>query len=1041
MKKLMLSVLLIGWVSASLSFAEEWNDLNILQVNREKPHATLVPYSTPKAAFERWKSPWIQSLNGDWKFNWVRKPADRPVNFYKTSFNDSAWKTIPVPSNWEIEGHGIPIYTNSKYPFPKKPPHAPTKWNPVGSYRHTFDLPQTWAGRQTFIVFDGVQSAFYLWINGKKVGYSQGSRTPAEFNITKYLKPGKNLVAVEVYRWSDGSYLEDQDFWRLSGIYRNVFLCSRGKSFIRDFYLNPQLDELYKNAVLQLDAEIIQPNGTLDLILIDAQGKKVGQTSGAAKAKTALIIPVKAPAKWTAETPTLYTALLTLKDSRGKVIESIAQRIGFRTTEIKDGRFCINGVPVRIKGTNRHEHEPLTGHTMSREMMIKDIKMMKENNFNAVRTCHYPNVPEWYDLCDEYGIYLWDEANIESHGMGYGGSSLAKNPDWKEAHLDRIHRMVERDKNHASAVVWSMGNEAGNGVNFTACYDWIKERNVHRPVHYERAGSGHNTDIYAHMYTSPGGVANYAKKKQKKPLILCEYAHAMGNSTGNMKEYWAVFDGDNEAQGGFVWDWVDQGIELPVPDEFKKNIGVGPVKKTFYAYGGWWEKKAKIHTDGNFCMNGLVATGREPHPGLLTLQHVQRNLRAETFNPQTKRVVVKNTFDFINPKSVVEGRWVVEANGVPVAKGVLPELDIPAQKSKTFTLKLPALKPKPGTEFFITFSFYAKAGYHPLVKGGHKLSDDQFALGTASKLVLKPARGTLTLNKTGSAITVSGKGFVIRFNKKTGEMDRYEVNGKNWIKRGGRPDFWRTLTDNDRPPRRGKGTKIWKDVGDSIQISAVDAKKLSSGAVRVIAKGTLEKINGTSQIQYDIYPSGSIDVTVDYDLSNAGKKARGPLRVGMLWEVDPSLQKISWFGHGARPTYIDRKFAPVGRYVSTVDKQWIDYSRPQANGNKVDVRWVALVDESGKGLLVSAIDPLLSVTARNYSTQTMDRSQYSFQMQRGDRVYLNLDTAQYGVGGINSWGATPLSQYKLKAKPYHYAYRIQPLSGSFSAVSTTRTQR
>ena len=1038
MKKLIWNVLLVG-LMGSMLFAEEWSDVHVLQVNREKPHATLVPYSQPKQALAREKSPWIESLNGDWKFNWVRKPADRPVDFYKTSFNDNSWKTIPVPSNWEIEGHGIPIYTNQKYPFPKKPPNAPRKWNPVGSYRRTFELPKTWAGRQTFVVFDGVQSAFYLWVNGKKVGYSQGSRTPAEFDLTKYLKPGKNLIAVEVYRWSDGSYLEDQDFWRLSGIYRKVYLCSRASSHIRDFFINPNLDAKYKNALLQLTAEVVKPAGTVSFYLMDPSGKKIGETKGSASAKVSLKIPVKNPAKWTAETPTLYTTLIILKNPQGQIVECISQRIGFRKSEIKDGLFCVNGVPVRIRGTNRHEHEALTGHTMSRELMIKDIKQMKENNFNAVRTSHYPNVTEWYDLCDEYGIYLWDEANLEAHGMGIG-RGFAKDPDWKEAHLDRIQRMVERDKNHPSVVVWSLGNESGDGPNFAACYKWIKAQDYRHPVHHERGGNGPNTDIYARMYTSPNGVASHAKKKQEKPMILCEYAHAMGNSTGNMQEYWTFFDGDNAAQGAFVWDWVDQGIELPVPDEFKKNIGVGPVKKTFYAYGGWWEKKAKIHTDGNFCMNGLIDTGRKPHPGLFTLRHMQRNLHVTGFNRASKKVTIKNTFDFINPAKTVEGRWTVEANGKPVAQGILSPLNIKAGDEASFTISdLPSISAKPGIEYFITFRFFAKEGFHPLVKAGHELSLDQYEYTKSVPLKVKPVAGSLVLKQSGNAIQISGKGFSVAFDKKEGVMTAYKIGRANLLRKGGVPDFWRPTTDNDRP-YTGKKKKLWDSVPAGTKIVSVKAQKGAGGVIAVQVEYAFEPVQGTGKVLYKIYPSGAVDVTVDYDLSNR-PKGKDPMRAGMLWEINPILQQVAWFGRGPRPTYCDRNFEAVGRYVSTVDEQWVDYSRPQENGNKVDVRWIALSDKKGNGLLITAIEPLLSTSVRNYSNETIAKSNYSFQMKRGDAIYLHLDLAQSGVGGINSWGAQPLKKYQLTQKTFHYAYRLQPLIGGFDAVEKTQQTR
>ncbi len=554
---------------ASLCQAESenpaWNNLNILQINREKPRATSTAYTTKTSALKGIKTPWKQSLNGTWKFHWSYNPSERPKDFFKTGFDCSKWDGIEVPSNWQIKGYGYPIYTNATYPFKGETPNAPTRFNPVGSYKRTFTLNKALKGRETFIFFEGVESAFYLWVNGKQVGYSQGSRTPAEFRITDFLKDGENELAVEVYRWSDGSYLEDQDFWRLSGIFRDVKLISTGKTFIRDFFVRSNLDDNYRDGKFSVDVELAsygeKSPKTVEIELSSPTGETVYTESKKITDKVNFAKLIKNPLKWTAETPNLYQLIMTLKDKNGKIIEVRPWKVGFRTCEVKNERYMVNGKPVLIKGVNRHEHNSERGHYVTREDIIADLKMMKRLNFNAIRTCHYPNVAEFYQLCDELGFYVCDEANIEAHGH----QPIAKFPEWKAAHLDRMQRMVERDKNHACVSFWSMGNESGMGDNFAACYDWTHKRDGSRPVQYQRAGTGKYSDLNVHFYARPGGVANYNKRKTPKPFIQSEYAHAMGNSSGNLKEYWEINYADNKAQGGFVWDWIDQGLAQPIP--------------------------------------------------------------------------------------------------------------------------------------------------------------------------------------------------------------------------------------------------------------------------------------------------------------------------------------------------------------------------------------------------------------------------------------------------------------------------------------------
>jgi beta-galactosidase len=558
----------------------EWENQDIIQIGNEKPHVQFHAYPTAELAktFEKAKSPWYSLLNGDWKFNFVEKPADRPVDFYKNDYDVSKWKTIAVPSNWEMKGYSLPLYTNVTYPFPKNPPFIPHDDNPVGSYRRTFQISPTWDGRETYLTFDGVNSAYYVWVNGIKVGYSQDSRTSVAFNITKMIKPGENQIAVEVYRWCDGSYLEDQDFWRMSGIFRNVYLTSRNKTHIRDFKVDTHLDAEYKNAVLKLDFEVanVIENSTIDIELFDAAGKSILNKTISAKSPEATFNVIN-PRKWNSEDPYLYTAIFNFKDQQGKLIESIPQKVGFRQIEIRGKLFLVNGVASKMKGVNRHEFDTDNGQVVSTAGMIRDITLMKKFNINAVRNAHYPDVPEWYDLCDKYGIYLMDEANLETHGFGNRGvNQLSNDPAWERPYLDRIERMVLANRNHPSIIMWSLGNECSDGPHFVKAHKWIHEVDPSRPVHYQ--GDQSASDVISRFYPEVDWLPENAK-----PLMTCEYNHAMGNSSGNLKEYWDLIYANDNHMGGYIWDWMDQGLRTPTPISAKAKFGIGPVKDYFFA--------------------------------------------------------------------------------------------------------------------------------------------------------------------------------------------------------------------------------------------------------------------------------------------------------------------------------------------------------------------------------------------------------------------------------------------------------------------------
>jgi beta-galactosidase len=1031
----------MGIIAGAVTERPEWNNLEVLQVNRELPRATMMVYPDVEAAMEydRTTSPWFKSLNGDWKFNWVKSPTDRPVDFFKPSFDARGWDTLPVPSNWEIEGHGLRIYTNSKYPFKKDIPNAPTEWNPVGSYRRTFEVPGDWDGRETYIVFDGVQSAFYLWINGEKVGYSQGSRTPAEFNVTKYLKPGKNVLAAEVYRWSDGSYLEDQDFWRLSGIYRDVYLWSTAQSHIRDFTVVTDLDDQYKNAVLKVDAEILNPTGSVEVELLDPSGKSIGTAGSPGRSLVSLDIPIKNPAKWSAESPSLYTVLITLKDASGETIEVIPLRVGFRVAEIKNNRFCLNGVPVLIKGVNRHEHHADTGHTVDRASMIRDIQLLKENNFNAVRTSHYPNMPMWYDLCDEYGIMLWDEANIEAHGMKYGAASPAKRPEWKKAHLDRIQRMVGRDKNHASVITWSMGNESGDGENFVACYAWIKENDPTRPVHYERTEAGDKpTDIANKMYANADTIRAYTESDAKKPYIICEYMHAMSNSSGGAKEYWDLFYEENLAQGGFVWDWMDQGLREPVPEEFRKNIGKGPVKDSFFAYGGWWEDAVEVSHNGNFCMNGLIDADQVPHPGLFAMKYLQRNTHVTPVDLNAGLVKIKNWYDFSSLDQRVSGFWKIEANGEEIAAGTVPVSGIAPHTEKTVQLGLPSIVPEAGVEYFLTLEFRAKKNDHPLVGEGHLLAWDQFMLPIGKPAGYSAADGKVTIDDGAGSIVVKGHDFTVTFDKVTGTLSSFKAGGTDLIASGGRVELSRAQVDNERRQKEPPLNPVWDTAGEKAVLESIKVEPVGSAA-RITVRKLLPDVRGGYAAVYTVFGNGEVVVDTAFNFENTPGFIGPPLRVGMEWNLPSALENITWFGR-AGETYMDRDFELMGIYSGTVDEQWTDYSRPQENGNKTDVRWASFTDADGKGILISAQGAPLGIGARHYSRETMRKSDYSFQMERAKDIILNVDAAQSGVGGITSWRTAPLKKHQLTAKTYRYAYRLRPLTDNVDSMLSSHTE-
>ncbi|MCX6538097.1 MAG: oligogalacturonate lyase family protein [Acidobacteria bacterium] len=1044
----------------STATREEWDDPAVLHLHTEPPHASMMVYPTPDLARtgRRDASPWFHSLNGAWKFQYSASPAARPAGFERPAFDDTAWSDIRVPGNWELQGFGMPIYSNSRYPFAydSKNPRAQRNDNPVGSYRTVFELPEGWTGRRILLHFAGVDSAFYVWLNGQRIGYSEDSRTPAELDVTPHAHAGSNLLAVEVYRWSDGSYLEDQDMFRLSGIFRDVYLWSTPTQHIRDFEFRTDFDQARRDATCRATIMVLNSGGSpgaasASMQLLDADGRQVGQmvsqairVAARAEQRVSLALPVRGPRRWSSETPYLYTALLTLHDAAGRVLEVIPSRVGFRTVEIRDGRLLVNGQAILVKGVNRHEHSPDTGHAVERAWMVRDIEMMKQHNINAVRTSHYPNDPEWYALCDEYGLYVMDEANIESHAYGLGPDNrLANDLAWQPAHLDRIRRMVERDKNHPSVIWWSLGNEAGDGPNLAAGYQFVKQRDPSRPVHYQGSTrhGGSNSDINSFFYVTPADVVERARQRPTMPLIISEYSHAMGNSSGGLKEYWDVFYSGTNAQGAFVWDWVDQGIRLPIPSTRRTD---GDARSSFFAYGGYWEDRAGIHNDNNFCQNGLVAADRQPHPGLRAIKYVYRYLHAAPVDLATGTISIKSWYDEINPKDLVEGRWDVLANGHVVASGPMPTLDLAPRQQKTVTLGLPVLRAEPGVEYFLNVSFTLKRETR-WAQRGYEIAWEQWPLPLPAAPPRPPSTSDVPAPSTplwmvdsAPFVRISGRDFALVFDRLNGVMTSYAYRGVKLLERGPLPDFWRAPTDNDNGAWKAQGIAArtdpsldilaWRSAGSGWKVADVQVKRVDDTAATIVVQGTLPRVGASYTMTYDIRGTGEMIVDADYR-PGPGPVAMMP-RFGMELVASPGLENLTWYGRGPGETYSDRAFERVGVYSSTVSREWVEYARPQENGNKVDVCWVELTNRQGFGLRAEGL-PLLSVGARHVKTSDIEQAAYSIDLPRRSETYLNLDMAQMGVGGIDSWTklANPMEAYRIPGdQPHAYRVRLLPVA-------------
>lgn len=1035
MKQLILVIFIII-LSQNLFCQNDWENPEIFQHNREKAHATFYPYSSIDNALQNnpTEEEYIRFLNGKWKFEYASTASKRNLEFFKLDFDDSKWDEIPVPGNWEMYGYGYPVYTNARYPFDKNPPFINESQNAVGSYITYFDMSEKWKDRDIYIQLGSVKSGFYIWVNGEKVGYSQGSKLPSEFDITSYLKTGKNKIALQVFKFTDGSYLEDQDFWRLSGIQRDVILFARTNTHINDFFAKASLDKNYQKGVFNLDVAIKNNSPknnkdyTLKYQILDSNGKEISANQSVFtvdKKTTDISFNTEIPDvnKWSAEDPNLYKLVLILTDKKGELIEATSTNIGFRTSEIKDGQLLVNGKPILLKGVNRHEHNDVYGHVVNEQNMIADIRTMKQFNINAVRTSHYPNDPTWYKLCDEYGMYLYDEANIESHGMGYNPeNTLANKPEWKAAHVERMVNMVERDKNHPSVIVWSMGNEAGTGPNFLAGYKAIHSLDNSRPVHYERAEkqteiTEKHTDIIGNMYARIEQIKNeYIGKDNERPFIWCEYSHAMGNSNGNFKEYWDLVYANRQLQGGFIWDWVDQGIAKYDTSGNK-----------YWAYGGHFEPEG-VHNDGNFCMNGVVNPDMTPHPGLYEVKKIYQNINFKSVDVSKGKIGIKNDQFFKNLDNY-SIKWELVSNGVVQKSGFFKPLGIEAQSEKEFTIKLPDLDKN--TECFLNLYAMNDIG-DGLIPFGHIVASEQFGLTD-----YKPSKDDDTFKypiqiiDNAEHISVSGDNFTTRISKKSGALTSYILNGAELIKEPLVVDFWRAPTDNDFGNKLPTRADVWRQAANNMQLKNLTSEKVSESEMAVNTTYEIPEVEGAVTINYTIKGNG--EITVNYSFEAKKNDLPEIPRIGLKLKLPKEFNNLSYYGRGPWENYIDRNTSAfVGLYNSKVADQYFAYNRPQENGHKTDVRWLTLKNQSGVGLKFEGNNNVLEFNALHNSTSDFDPGEKKLlrttaDITEKDFVELHLDYKMMGVGGDNSWGAKPHDPYMYYAdKTYKFSFTIIP---------------
>ena len=1055
----------------------------VIGENKLDAHASFSSFSSEVDALNNTNA-LKKSLDGLWQFRWVKDPKDRPTSFMNPSEDVSDWNTIKVPANWELEGYGIPIYVNHQYEFsdykamvaddmelvdriyPKNPGNVPDHYNPVGSYRRNFTIDETWNGKELFLHIGAMKSGGFVWLNGEYVGYSQGSKLPAEFNITKTAKKGENTIAIQIFRWTDGSYLECQDFWRISGIERSVFIYAQPKLRIQDFEVVSTLDGAYKNGELGLSIALENNSrkdlkGTISYQLLDDNGVEVlteNKTFSTQKNKTktmsfnGIVNQVK---PWSAEHPNLYTLVLQLGDKKENTQDVTSIKMGFRTVEIKQGLLLLNGQRITLKGVNTQEADPETGHIMSEDMIMKDITLWKENNINAVRLSHYPRGRKFYELCDQYGIYVVDEANIESHGMYYGKYSLAKNEKWEKAHIDRMLRMVKRDKNHPSVIIWSLGNEAGNGVNFFKGYDAIKATDkTKRPVQYERTYKDRegnlldmetNTDIIVPQYPTPATFEYVGQSKTNRPFIPSEYAHAMGNSTGNFQDYWTIIEKYDNLQGGFIWDWVDQSI-------WKTN----EAGERYYAYGGDYGEN--MPTDNSFLNNGIVFPDRSPQPALYEVKKAHEFINfkergiSEKYNEL--KVLVENLYDFTNLNAFKFTAY-IKADGNILKTIEIEDLDIETHTGKLIRISLEDIDFQKNTEYFVEISATTKADWGILSKG-FEVAHEQIALDSKyiKEVSIVETDNALKVSNPNQTITVSNDKLHLVFDKTEGRLTSYKYNNNEYIKngKGPKPNFWRAVTDNDFGNSMQKKNIDWKKASLFSKVTKAKHTKLENGAIKLEVTYDIPGVETTFMSTYTINGNGVVEI--ENTLNETTNTSDIP-RIGMRMQMPKEFNNMTYFGRGPWENYQDRKAAAfIDLYASKVADQYVPYIRPQENGYKTDVRWMALSNQENNGLLVVSknIKKGLSVSALHMPNEDFDTtsgldyggedgekdyqidgipevnsSKHTIDIKEQDLVQLNIDLEQRGVGGDDSWYAKPQKEYmRFGDKKYHYGFYLIP---------------
>jgi beta-galactosidase len=1070
-KRFFISIIILLITVCSLPAQQrDWENEQVIGINKEAAHSHYIPYASVEQALAGYanESPFYQCLNGTWKFNWVKSPDLRPVGFYKPDFNVSYWDNIEVPSNWQVKGYGKPIYTNITYPFVKNPPYVMTPawagWtnsellNPVGSYRRNFEVPADWDGREIYLHFAGVQSAMYVWVNGKKVGYSQGSMTPAEFDITSYLQKGNNTLVVEVYQWSDGSYMEDQDFWRLSGIFRDVFLYATPKFYISNFFVQSDLNDDFTSANLKT-ALSFENKGYKGAVTVEGYLLKDGQSfqgeepvfvrhltaSSVGKKTSELAIDTKVdhPDLWSAEIPNLYQVVFVVKDAAGKSLEVIATPFGFRKIEIKDSQLWVNGKSVLIKGVNRHDFDPLNGRHITYESMLEDVKLFKQFNINTVRTSHYPNHPDFYKLCDRYGIYMISEANLETHGMGYDEGSLGHEVPWEKAHVDRVVSMVEAFKNHPSVIIWSLGNEAGKGVNFFACRKAALALDSTRPIHYQ--GYNEVADIESIMYPSVDSLTKIGVADDPRPFLMCEYAHAMGNAVGNLQEYWDVIESHKRLIGGCIWDWADQGLQKEVP---------GKPGEYFFAYGGDYGDRP---TDWNFCVNGITTPDRDITSKMEEVKKVYQYIAIAPEDILSGKVNIKNKYQFINLNKF-DLSWELSCDGSVIEAGDVAPLNL--EPGKWTEVNVPFAKPqlKAGGEYFLKIIFKLRTD-EKWAPRGHVVAWEQMAVPfdvPAVEPVHPQTLSSLTYRDDKDLILVSGKTFTLKFNKRVGTITDLDYFGTPVLQTnpeaiyGVKPEtdmtymdtlsdarvagpmlnIFRAPVDNDYFFGGGYGPK-WReaalhDMRPAVKNISVnkqgDALVIDVNIESKAPKGYTVRQHST----WKIFGNGFVDVTTDFDPD----KLDYPIaKLGFLLQMPEGFENVTFYGAGPHENYRDRLCsAAIGRYETTVDDMFVPYLRTQDCGNRSNVRWFTVSNHNGVGMMVVG-NNLINFSALHFTPLDLEKANHPYELTRRKETILTVDMQHCGLGG-GSCGPGPLDKYLLKTEKATFSFSIRPYIGN-----------